>query len=87
MHKPHERLGFGTLAIFRSMRFLASILAVMSLIMILAGYANFKAEPQSRAGYKRLDVLSLANIDYSTPVCFQQYATLDEPRIIDCQMG
>jgi hypothetical protein len=69
LYKPHDRLGFGTLAIFRSMRFLAAVLASMSVIMVLAGYANSKGEEQ-RPGYKRLDKLSLANIDYSTPICF-----------------
>lgn len=44
LHKPHERLGFGTLAIFRSMRFLAAVLASMSVIMVLAGIANSKGE-------------------------------------------
>jgi hypothetical protein len=51
------------------MRFLAAVLASMSVIMVLAGYANSKGEEQ-RPGYKRLDKLSLANIDYSTPICF-----------------
>ena len=66
LYKPHERLGFGTLALFRTMRFLAILMSCISLIMFCAGVGNYKSFPISRGeSMSVLDRLSIANIIFS----------------------
>ena len=40
-HKAHERLGFGYLAIFRTMRFLLVLMAIMAGLMLANGLRNY----------------------------------------------
>lgn len=88
LYKPHERLGFGTLALFRSMRFLAIVTAFMALFMFIAGIGNYKSFTVSRnEGMSILDRLSIANIIFSQPVCIQTYIGMNETRPLDCNAG
>lgn len=71
-HKAHERLGFGYLAMFRTMRFLFVLMLVMSVMMLSNGLMNyFSKTDESPLGYNIFDELSIANAYYSMPVCVQ----------------
>lgn len=83
-HKAHERLGFGYLAMFRTMRYLFIIQSFLAITTLLGGIAYRKFDPVKTPGYSAFDEYSIANIDYSTPRCIQQYSGLDLPRTIDC---
>lgn len=57
------------LAMFRSMVFLAVVCGLMALFMLFAGIANYLDAPGSFLGYTFLNMLSIANLLYSGPVC------------------
>ena len=67
--KAHERLGFGYLALFRTMRFLALITFLLAIMMFIAGSANWRASPVAITGFNTFDLFSMANVDYSAPTC------------------
>ena len=58
---PHERLGFGILAMFRSMRFLAMVSGMFSVFMLAAGIANYEADMGTWPDFGPVDYLSMAN--------------------------
>jgi hypothetical protein len=66
---------------------MAIIMAAMSIFMLLAGISNNKASPTKVPTYTTADLFSIANIDYSTPVCIQQYVDVNLPREINCLQG
>ena len=68
-HKVHERLGFGYLALFRTMRFLLLIFAGMAMLMILAGVVDNYADNTAVAGFSFISSHSMANLEYSANVC------------------
>jgi hypothetical protein len=71
-HKAHERLGFGYLAMFRTMRFLLLIMLVMGILMLPIGILIYNSkEVPSPLGYNIFDELSIADAYYSMPVCIQ----------------
>lgn len=65
-HKVYERLGFGYLSLFRTMRFLVLIFITMCSIMLSAGIADARADTETVVGFTILDKLSIANLKYSS---------------------
>ena len=66
---PHDNLGFGTLALFRSQRFLAMISAVLAIFTMLAGISNYTANPGMHPTFTWIDEVSMANKNQSSPNC------------------
>jgi len=61
VYVPHERLGFGTLAFFRTIRFVAILSFIMSIFIISTGIANYVANPGRHDYYSVFDLFTLAN--------------------------
>lgn len=59
---------------------------LMAILMFCSGVQYYKASPDQQ-GYGIIDHYSMANIDYSQPVCVQQYVALNETRMISCNLG
>jgi hypothetical protein len=55
--------------------------------MFTVGIAFFSEDVTKLQGISKLNLFSIANIDYSSPVCIQQYVNLSESRLIDCGLG
>lgn len=72
-HKPLERLGFGFLSMFRTMRYLVIVTGCMALIMFIVGIQYFKASPYFLPGFSASDLFSMSNLDFSESICIQQY--------------
>jgi predicted lactoylglutathione lyase len=60
-HKLYEHLGFGFLAMFRSVRFICFIFLGVCFFMLLSGIAFLKTSTEYAPGYTTFDVLSIAN--------------------------
>lgn len=80
-------LGFGYVAHFRTMRFLALSYLVLALLMGFTGFLNLKSSPQNDAGLSVADRISIANIETSHSTCIQQYVQLNQTRRINCTSG
>ena len=59
---------------------------LLSVLMLTSGIQYMFAAP-GKAGYNLINHLSLGNIDYSSAVCVQQYASLNETRQFTCHQG
>lgn len=70
-HKAHQRLGFGYLAMFRTMRYLFLVTIMLAVIMFFIGFLHWMEKPVATIGYSIFDELSIANANYSMPVCLQ----------------
>jgi len=68
---PYELLGFGHIAHFRTMRFLALSFLVMAIFMGFTGVLNLKASPQNDVGLSFSSRLSISNIETSHSTCIQ----------------
>jgi hypothetical protein len=51
------------------MRFLALITFLLAMMMFIAGTANWRASPVADTGFNTFDLFSMANVDYSAPMC------------------
>ena len=83
-HKIYYVFGFGYLALFRSMRFLGLVFFAVSLIMLVSGLSFRFSSVIYEYGFTLFDTLSIANSDFASNICIQQYVTLNETRTIDC---
>lgn len=77
VYVPHERLGFGTLAFFRTIRFVAVLSFVFSIFVITTGISNYVANPGVHPEFSVFDLFTLANKNQSSSVCVQQYVNLN----------
>lgn len=66
---PYEMLGFGYIALFRTMRFLALSFLILALLMGFTGILNLKSSPQNDVGLSLADRISIANIETSHSTC------------------
>ena len=62
---PYQLLGFGYIALFRTMRFLFFIFLVVSIVMILAGLYNNTSTPVNNVGFRMPEAHSVRAISYS----------------------
>lgn len=53
------------------MRFLALITFLLAIMMFIAGIANWRASPIADEGFNTFDLFSMANVDFSAPMCIQ----------------
>jgi len=51
------------------MRFLALVTFLLAMMMFIAGTANWRASPVADVGLNTFDLFSMANVDYSAPMC------------------
>jgi hypothetical protein len=69
VYVPHERLGFGTLAFFRTIRFVAILSFIFSIFVVTTGIANYVANPGRHLTFSVFDLFTLANKNQSSSVC------------------
>ena len=86
-HKLHDRLGFGYLAYFSTMRYLLCSFLVLAALMVIPAVKLQSANLVKQDGFSTFFYYSIANLDYSLPVCIQQYATQNTTMQIDCGYG
>lgn len=83
-HKIYYTFGFGYLALLRSMRFLGLLFFAVAFIMLVSGFSFLESSLAYDSAFSIFDELSIANSDFASNVCTQQYVTLNETRTIDC---
>lgn len=86
-HKLHDRLGFGYLAYFSTMRYMLCSFLVLAVLMVIPAGKLSSANLIKQEGFSTFFYFSIANLDYSLPVCIQQYATQNTTRNLDCGYG
>ena len=86
-HKPHIRLGYGYLAYFMSMRFMFLVFLLMSALMVVPAIFLSNASRRPQPGFTWFFALSIANLNFSGPMCIQQYVEQSTTRTIDCGYG
>jgi hypothetical protein len=62
-------LGFGYIAHFRTLRFLALSFLVLAVFMGVTGALNLKSSPQNDVGLSVADRISIINIETSHSTC------------------
>ena len=61
VYMPHEKLGFGTLSFFRTIRFMAVLSFIFAVFVITTGISNYVSNPGLHAEYSVFDLFTLAN--------------------------
>ena len=83
------RLGFGYQAYFSTMRFLMILCVLMILGMMAPAFRYYRSAVDDSVGFSGSWFFdsSYVNMDYSGPVCEQQYVLQNTTRTIDCAYG
>jgi hypothetical protein len=80
----YERLGFGYLALFRTMRFLLIVMMAIAIISFMSGIVDNAADTNYSEGFNNVDSFSLANLKQAEYQCVQVYTNLNTSRSIGC---
>lgn len=83
----HDRLGYGTLVFYKTMKFMIVISAILFFNLFVGGIAMYHTNPGKHVTFSWIDEFSMANMNQSSVLCMQQYVSINSSRIINCGLG